>query len=174
MWHAPLKPRSSLRVDPRRRAWRIASCALASFLLFVALPTSTLVASAAEETLVEVYADGLINPKGMAFGPDGTLYVAESGQPGDVMVPLPVNFGGEGPIGSNGRISRIPTAGQREDLVTGLPNIGLYGGVEMLGAASITLLDGQLYEVAAGHMTVTPLLSSLMEDGMMTKVADIG
>jgi len=129
---------------------------------------------AQSETTVEIYASGLVNPKGMAFADDGTLYVAESGAPGDVMVPLPVNFGGEGPIGTNGRVSRIPPSGEREDGITGLPNIGLYGGVEMLGAGSVTNMDGQLYEVAAGHMTVSPQLSRINADDKLEPIADLG
>jgi len=48
-------------------------------------------------TTVQVYGRGLINPKEMAFTADGTLYIAESGKPGDVTVPLPVGFGRQGP-----------------------------------------------------------------------------
>jgi plastocyanin len=55
-----------------------------------------------------------------------------------------------------------------------LPNIGLYGGVEMLGAGSVTNMDGQLYEVAAGHMTVTPQLSRINADDELEPIADLG
>src|SRR5207245_10898837 len=96
------------------------------------------------------------------------------GKPGAVPVPLPANFGGSGPIGTTARLSRLGPGGQREDVVTGLPNIGLYGGVEMLGASGLALLDGQLYEVAAGHMTISPLLSRFTDDGKLTTVADLG
>ena len=65
-------------------------------------------------TQVTVYATGLVNPKGMAFF-DDSLYVAESGKPGKVDVPLPVNFGGKGPIGRNARVSRIDE-GERKRL----------------------------------------------------------
>jgi plastocyanin len=130
--------------------------------------------SAQSTTLVSVYADGFVNPKGMAFGEDGTLYVAESGGPGDVMVPLPVNYGGTGPIGRNARVSKVPPGGHREDLVTGLPNLGLYGGAEMLGAASVAVLHGNLYEVAAGHITVSPTLTSIAPDGSSSVVARVG
>lgn len=126
------------------------------------------------ETTVEVYASGLINPKGMAFGDDGTLYIAESGPPSDVFVPLPANYGGTGPIGTGGRISSVPAGGEREDFVTGLPNVGIYRGAEMLGAGSMAVLDGDLYEVAAAHMTVSPLLSVVEPDGTLQTVADVG
>ena len=96
----------------------------------------------------------------MVFGPDGSLYVAESGPPGNVKVPLPVNFGGSGPIGRRAAIAKIaPNGGRAEQWIGGLPNIGLYGGVEMLGAAAVAFHGGRLYEVAAGHMTVSPKLS---------------
>jgi plastocyanin len=131
-------------------------------------------ASAQTQTQVEVYASGLVNPKGMVFAPDGTLYVAEAGKPGQVMVPLPVNFGGTGPIGTNGRISRIPPGGQRQDFVTGLPNVGLYGGIEMLGPTGMAFLGGVLYEVAAGHITVSPAVSRVGTDGKLQHVADLG
>jgi len=132
-------------------------------------------AAASAPTEVTVYATGLFNPKGMAFDGAGFLYVAESGPPGEVKVPLPVNFGGEGPIGTRASVSRIPPGGgPAQKFVTGLPNIGLYGGVEMLGAASVTMLNGQLYEVAAGHMTVSPALSLVSTGGKLTRVADVG
>ena len=77
---------------------------LLAFAIGVAGTFAMIAATVAQsETTVEIYASGLVNPKGFAFADDGTLYVAESGAPGDVMVPLPVNFGGQGPIGTNGR-----------------------------------------------------------------------
>jgi len=130
--------------------------------------------SAQSATHVDVYARGLVNPKGMVFAPDGVLYVAESGKPGEVMVPLPVNFGGSGPIGTNARVSRISAGGQRQDFVTGLPNVGLYGGIEMLGATGMAMLNGALFELAAGHITVSPALSRVTPDGKLQTVADIG
>lgn len=125
-------------------------------------------------TDVQVYATGFVNPKGMAFGPDGTLYVAEAGAPGDVVVALPSGYGGNGPIGRNGRVSRVRPGGQREDFITGLPNIGIYGGIEMIGAAAVASLNGQLYEVAGAHMTVSPVLARVGPDGGLTPVADVG
>ena len=144
-----------------------------SFLVvLVALWAAPVAAQSA--TQADVYARGLVNPKGMVFGPDGVLYVAEAGKPGEVMVPLPVNFGGTGPIGTNGRVSRISAGGQRQDFITGLPNVGLYGGIEMLGATGMAVLNGALFELAAGHITVSPALSRVTPDGKLQTVADIG
>src|SRR6266700_4460148 len=54
-----------------------------SFLVvLVALWAAPVAAQSA--TQVDVYARGLVNPKGMVFGPDGVLYVAEAGKPGEV------------------------------------------------------------------------------------------
>jgi plastocyanin len=129
----------------------------------------------ASPTRVSVYATGLYNPKGITFGPDGTLYVAESGPPGNVTVPLPVNFGGSGPIGLRGAVAKVPAGGgAAQPFVQHLPNIGLYGGVEMLGAADVTFYNGTLYEVAAGHMTVSPKLSTVSSAGKLSTVSDIG
>ncbi len=139
-----------------------------------ALALATTASSAQSATQVTVFASGLVNPKGMTFTPDGTLYVAESGKPGEVMVPLPVNFGGIGPVGTNARVSRISPDGQRQDFVTSLPNVGLYGGIEMLGATGMAYLNGTLYELAAGHITVSPALSRVTTDGSLQQVADIG
>lgn len=145
--------------------------AIALVLVMVAPAGST---RAQSQTTLEIYASGFINPKGMAFGDDGTLYVAESGAPGEVMVPLPANFGGQGPIGMGGGIAKVPLGGDREEFVTGLPNIGLYSGAEMLGVASVAVIDGQLYQVAAGHMTISPFLTKVMPDGTLEPVSDVG
>lgn len=180
MWRMPLRTQASLpsarfgrRAAARRRASTLARAALVAAVAPLGIPWSQTV-SAVSATTVEVYASGFNNPKGMTFVPDGTLYVAESGQPGEVMAPLPVNYGGQGPIGSSARVSRVRPGGQREDVVTGLPNIGLYGGVEMLGAASVAYANGQLYEVAAGNLTASPRLSTFTDDGVMATVADVG
>jgi len=73
---------------------------------------------------VTIVAEGLESPRGMAFGPDGSLYVVEAGTAGDecVEVPEPPAFGD--PIlcfGATGAIVRI-AEGTQEWIVTGLPS----------------------------------------------------
>jgi hypothetical protein len=100
-----------------------------------------------------VYASGLEGPRGLAFGPDGSLYVAEAGTGGTTstvgqcaQVPSPV-----GPYtgGATARISKIDTSGNRTTVTSGLPSsVDAMGDV--LGVADVAFLDGDLYAVLAG------------------------
>jgi hypothetical protein len=79
---------------------------------------------------VSVVASGLDSPRGLAFAPNGTLYVAESGHGGDSCNP---RGGSLLCIGTTSRISRVDTAsGAVTPVVTGLysravPNEGITG-----------------------------------------------
>src|SRR5215212_8642751 len=73
---------------------------------------------------VIVFAEGLDNPRGLEFGPDGLLYVAEGGQGGttstegqcDQVVPPVGPYTG----GNNARISALDADGQRTTVAEGL------------------------------------------------------
>jgi hypothetical protein len=98
-----------------------------------------------------LYASGLEGPRGLAFGPDGTLYVAEAGLGGTtvgncVQVVPPI-----GPYtgGLTARISKVDTKQNVTTLTSGLPSaVGATGAV--LGVADVTFLNGDLYAVLAG------------------------
>jgi hypothetical protein len=102
-----------------------------------------------------VYASGLDGPRGMTFGPDGLLYVAEAGRGGTqptpsncVAVPAPV-----GPYkgGPTARISRIEANGSRSTVVGGLPSgLSALPSGDTLGVAALTFIGDNLFALVAG------------------------
>ena len=70
----------------------------------------------------EVIASGLNNPRGLAFSPNGGLYVAEAGAGGSG----PCFAGPEGPacFGDSGSVTRIDASRASAGCSTGLPSYG--------------------------------------------------
>lgn len=117
-------------------------------LALLATPTVALVRPrpGAAQPPLEVFAGGLINPRGLTFGPDGSLYVAEAGNGGEQLVEV----GTPRPhaIGRSGRLSRIGPDGQRTTVDEGLPStVDAYD--EEVGPSDLAFLDGQLYLLTA-------------------------
>lgn len=71
-------------------------------------------------------ASGLANPRGIAFAPNGALYVAEAGSGGPgPCIPSPVAGNGDRCYGETGAITRILPDGGVKRVLSGLPSLAL-------------------------------------------------
>lgn len=75
-----------------------------------------------------VIASGLDNPRGLNFGPDGALYVAEAGRGGTSSICHFSTDLGTRCYGPTGAVTRITNIGVHERVLTGLPSIAQPSG----------------------------------------------
>ena len=83
-----------------------------------------------------VVMSGLDNPRGLAFGPEGGLYVAEAGRGGPG--PCEVIRGELQCVGDSGAVSRL-WGGTQERIATGLPSYAPESGAGATGPHDISL-----------------------------------
>jgi hypothetical protein len=126
---------------------------------FMNAQAATMASHSTASAVATVFATGLVNPRGLKFGPDGQLYVAEGGYPVPPLTGAPAGLGGPCSAGGGGpgeyfgsttgsRISRIDANGHVTTIVAGLPSSEV-GGLAS-GVADIAFVGNTLYAVLAG------------------------
>ncbi|MDQ6905764.1 MAG: ScyD/ScyE family protein [Chloroflexota bacterium] len=134
---------------------------------------------------VSVFATGLQGPRGLRFGPDGSLYVAEAGMGGTnstvgtcEQVP-----NGVGPYtgGKTARISKIDASGKVTTVAQGLPSARDAMGAQsaVSGVADIEFIGGTLYALLSGggcshgNPDAPNAVLKVNADGTTTRIVDL-
>jgi hypothetical protein len=137
-------------------------------------------ASNAQAQQVSVLATGLDAPRGLTFGPDGNLYVAEAGRGGPqtpcVVVPIVGPYHG----GPTSRVSMITASGQRVTVVDGLPS-GMHSLGDTIGAAVVAFHGSKLFVLSSGGgcshanpQSPPALVRADLNTGTFDVIADLG
>ncbi len=168
--------------------WFVVLIVVASFLFASSLNVRAGDAAAPASSTssnMTVFATGLYNPRGLKFGPDGYLYVAEGGTGGTqtttpeqcTQVPDAGPYSG----GLTSRISKISPVGVRSTVVDNLPSSQTQPGLGSLvsGVADVAFIHGTLYGIEAGAGCSHGLAGTdntvfrVNPDGTITTIADL-
>src|SRR5690606_31152419 len=87
-----------------------------------------------------IVAEGLLAPRHITYGADGTLWIAEAGSGGDVETPSPL---GMGKAGLTSRVTIVSPDGAQEALLGNLPSMD-WGFNEIVGVNAVLPREGEL------------------------------
>jgi len=133
---------------------------------------------------VNTYATGLTNPRGLTFGPDGKLYVAEAGTGGKLTptgepdCPIDINIYSPYTAGYSGRVIRVLRNGRKETVAEKLPSMTDQFGASY-GPTDVAFIGQTLYVLiemgGCSHALPDdlPAILRVNRDGSTTNVANL-
>ena len=133
---------------------------------------------------VTKYATGLTNPRGLTFGPDGKLYVAEAGTGGTLTprggpdCPIDINIYSPYKAGFSGRVVRVRRDGKKETVARNLPSMTDNTGASY-GPTDLAFIGQTLYVLiemgGCSHAMPDdlPAILRVNRDGSTTNVANL-
>ena len=133
---------------------------------------------------VTTYATGLTSPRGLAFGPDGQLYVAEAGTGGTLKptgtadCPFNINIYSPYTAGYSGRVLRVQADGTKQTVADKLPSMtdaygGNYGPTDLAFVGSTLYVLIELGGCSHGMPGDYPAILRVNADGSTTSIANL-